>query len=76
MLGINEFQFFIKAIPYNLYAITTLVMVLCIIVFKRDFGPMKQSELLAAKGQLYNEKKIWPVSGNVPDAEESRAKAI
>jgi len=74
MLGINEFQFFIKAIPYNLYAITTLVMVLCIIVFKRDFGPMKQSELLAAKGQLYNEKKYGPVSGNVPDAEESRAK--
>ena len=74
LLGINEFQFFIKAIPYNLYAITTLIMVLSIIIFKRDFGPMKQSEMLAAKGQLYNEQKYGPVSGNVPDAEESRAK--
>lgn len=74
LLGINEFQFFIKAIPYNLYAITTLIMVFSIIIFKRDFGPMKESELRAAKGQLYNEEKYGPVSGNVPEAEESRAK--
>jgi Na+/H+ antiporter NhaC len=74
LLGINEFQFFIKAIPFNLYAITTLIMVLAIIIFNRDFGPMKQSEMLAATGQLYNEKKYGPVSGNVPEAEVSRAK--
>lgn len=74
LLGMNEFQFFIKAIPYNLYAITTLIMVLAIIIFKRDFGPMKESEMLAAQGQLYNEKKYGPVSGNVPEAEVSRAK--
>ncbi|QTQ13057.1 Na+/H+ antiporter NhaC family protein [Treponema parvum] len=73
-LGMTEFTFFIRSIPYNLYALTTLLMVLCLIIFKRDFGPMKASEELAKTGILYNEKKYGPVSGNVPEASQSRAK--
>lgn len=74
LLGINEFQFFIKAIPYNLYAIATLITVVSIILLNRDFGPMKASEDLAKAGTLYNEKKYGPVSGNVPEIDGTRAR--
>ena len=34
--GITEFSFFIKAVPYNIYAILTLIMVVTIILTNRD----------------------------------------
>lgn len=52
--GISEFAFFIKAVPYNIYAILTLIMVLVMIIFSRDFGPMKRSAELAKTGKLYD----------------------
>ncbi len=52
--GISEFEFFIKAVPYNIYAILTLIMVLTIILTNRDFGPMKHSQELADRGQLFD----------------------
>ncbi len=52
--GISEFEFFIRAVPYNIYAILTLIMVLTIIMTNRDFGPMKHSQELADKGQLFD----------------------
>lgn len=54
--GMTEFAFFLRAVPYNLYAILALIMVLFIILTSRDFGPMKKSELLAKEGKLYNEE--------------------
>jgi tetracycline resistance efflux pump len=73
-LNMTPFDFFIRSIPYNLYAIGTLIMVLIIICTGREFGPMKASEELAKKGQLYNEKKYGPVTGNVEDDVNERAK--
>ena len=35
-LGISDFEFFIRAIPYNLYALTTILMILVIIFFKSE----------------------------------------
>ena len=52
--GITEFSFFLKAVPYNIYAILTLIMVLTIILTGRDYGPMKKSQKLADDGVLYN----------------------
>ena len=75
-LGMTEFEFFIHAIPYNLYALLALLLVLSVIFLKRDFGPMKQSELLAARGQLYNEDLYGPASGSVEEIAASRAKPI
>ncbi|MBQ5780499.1 MAG: Na+/H+ antiporter NhaC family protein, partial [Spirochaetaceae bacterium] len=46
-LGISELQFFINSIPFNIYAILTLIMVIYISVSGRDFGPMAESEKLA-----------------------------
>ena len=59
--GITEFSFFIKAVPYNIYAILTLIMVLTIILTNRDFGPMKRSQRLAEEGKLFN-----PAFGDAP----------
>ncbi len=51
--GINGFTTFLKTIPYNYYAIFTLIMVIFLVVTKVDFGPMKQHELNAVKGDLF-----------------------
>ena len=51
--GINGFAVFIQTIPYNLYAILTLVMLLTITVLRVDFGPMKHHEMNAIAGDLF-----------------------
>lgn len=54
--GISELTFFLHAIPYNIYAILTLVMVLVTTQTSLNFGPMAQSILLAKEtGKLYQE---------------------
>ena len=51
--GITGFQLFLSTIPYNLYAILTLVMVIFVITAGFDFGLMKVHERNAAKGDLF-----------------------
>ena len=51
--GITGFQLFLRTIPYNLYALLTLAMVLYIILTGFDFGLMKKHERNAAKGDLF-----------------------
>jgi Na+/H+ antiporter NhaC len=51
--GITGFQLFLRTIPYNLYALLTLAMVLYIIISGFDFGLMKMHEKNAAKGDLF-----------------------
>lgn len=56
VFGISELSFFLRAVPYNLYAILTLVMVVVVALTGRDFGPMKHSHMLyKEKGLLFNE---------------------
>lgn len=51
--GISGFQLFLRTIPYNLYAILTLVMVFFICFTGFNFGLMKKHEENAAKGDLF-----------------------
>ena len=52
--GMNGFQLFISAIPYNFYAILTIVMMLTLTITKFDYGPMKLHEMNAMlNGDLY-----------------------
>ena len=51
--GINGFSVFIQTIPYNLYAILTLCMLLGVTFLKVDYGPMKIHERNAFKGDLF-----------------------
>ena len=51
--GITGFQLFLRTIPYNLYAILTIIMVVYICVTGFDFGLMKKHEENAQKGDLF-----------------------
>ena len=51
--GITGFQLFLRTIPYNLYALLTLAMVLFVTIGNFDFGLMKKHEENAAKGDLF-----------------------
>ncbi|MFI3207794.1 MAG: Na+/H+ antiporter NhaC family protein [Eubacteriales bacterium] len=52
--GEDGFAVFINAIPYNFYAILTIVMMITIVCMKKDYGPMKLHEDNAMKhGDLY-----------------------
>ncbi len=52
--GEDGFSIFIRAIPYNFYAILTIVMMVGMVLMKTEFGKMKEHERNAAlKGDLY-----------------------
>ncbi|MDL2232662.1 Na+/H+ antiporter NhaC family protein [Ruminococcaceae bacterium OttesenSCG-928-L11] len=61
---IDGFGVFLRSIPYNLYALLTILMVVVTSIIGLDFGPMKQHETLAAKGDLYGgASNDYPDSG-------------
>ena len=51
--GEDGFSIFIRAIPYNYYAILTIVMMVTLVLAKEDYGPMKEHEDNAIAGDLY-----------------------
>ena len=51
--GEDGFSIFIRAIPFNYYAILTIVMMVTIVIMKIDYGPMKLHETNALSGDLY-----------------------
>ncbi len=55
--GEDGFSIFIRAIPYNFYAILTIVMMIALVVMNVDFGPMKAHEANALKGDLFSTKE-------------------
>lgn len=51
--SLTGFQLFLSTIPFNLYALLTLLMVFLVIGLNLDFGLMKKHEENAAKGDLF-----------------------
>ena len=49
----NGIALFISAIPYNFYALLTILMMITLSVTKTDFGPMAIHERNALKGDLF-----------------------
>ena len=49
----NGIALFISAIPYNFYALLTILMMITLSVTKTDFGPMALHERNALKGDLF-----------------------
>lgn len=63
--GLNAF---IRTIPYNLYAILTIVMVFFLSITDFDFGPMKKAEeAVEEEGVGSQEKDLVVKRGTVPD---------
>ena len=54
--GEDGFSIFIRAIPYNYYALFTIVAMITIVCMKVDFGPMKLHEDNAMKGDVITVK--------------------
>lgn len=54
----SGFSLFINAIPYNFYAILTIIMMFVIAAIKLDFGPMKKHENNALNGDLFTSGAI------------------
>ena len=73
--GEDGFSIFIRAIPYNFYAILTVVMMVTIVVLKFDYGPMKLHEKNAVKGDLYTtEDRPYATAEN--EMEEGKGNVI
>lgn len=51
---INGIALFIRTIPYNLYALLTIAMVLFIALSGKDFGPMRKHERNAIRGDVFS----------------------
>lgn len=73
--GYNGLDLFIRSIPYNLYALLTIVMVIAISLLNLDYGPMKRHEDNAAKGDIYTTKER-PYADAVEEKVSSRGKVI
>ena len=52
--GYDGLDLFIRAIPYNFYALLTLVMIITMAVLRFDYGSMKKNEENAENGDLFS----------------------
>ena len=73
--GEDGFSMFIRAIPYNFYALLTIVMMLTIVCLKFDYGPMKLHESNAMKGDLYTTPDR-PYANAEEEVNETKGKVI
>jgi Na+/H+ antiporter NhaC len=55
--GENGISIFVQSIPFNFYALLTLLMMVFIILMKLDYGPMLLHENNARKGDLFTTGK-------------------
>ena len=51
--GEDGLSVFVQAIPFNFYALFTIIMMLGLVLLKVDYGPMKLHEDNAKKGDLF-----------------------
>ena len=62
--GLDGFMLFIKAIPYNYYALWTLLMVVLLIIWNFDFGKMKKYEEKYGTEVTSKEETTLEIQGN------------
>ena len=67
---------FIQAIPYNFYALLTIVMMIFIAVAKFDYGPMKKYETAAKKGEALGKLEELSNEANAKVKENEKGKVI
>ncbi len=64
--GEDGFSIFIRAIPYNYYALLTIVMMIAIILLNINYGPMRTHEANALKGDLFTSGKAAASNEKIP----------
>ena len=75
--GLNGLDLFIKAIPYNFYALLTILMMFVLAIGKFDFGPMDLAEAAQrvqhkSEGHLPGEATIGSTQNEVEDNPKGR----
>lgn len=60
----NSFEIFIETIPYNFYAIFTMIIVWFVILLKIDFGPMVRFEQLSGNKKFIGNLQSDSVKAN------------
>ena len=73
--GINGFTMFLRTIPYNYYAVLTVVMSLFLIFTEAEFGPMKLNEDNAKNGDLFTTADR-PYGDDVDDGSDTNGHVI
>lgn len=73
--GEDGFAVFMNAIPYNYYALLTIIAMLTMVLFKIDFGAMAVHEANAAKGDLYTTPER-PYANSTPDTVKGRGTVL
>ncbi len=68
------FTAFVAAIPYNFYAILTIVMMFAMAAFKFEYGPMKKFTAAADAGDIFNGAN--PYANAKDDSEGKNGKVI
>ena len=54
----NGFSIFIRAIPYNYYALLTIVMMITLVVLNTDYGPMKKYEEMTEDNSIDTASRV------------------
>ena len=73
--GEDGFAIFMNAIPYNYYALLTIIAMLTMVLFKIDFGAMAVHEANAVKGDLYTTPER-PYANSAPDTVKGRGTVL
>ena len=74
--GESGFALFVKAIPYNYYALLTLLMIVLITVLGLDFGPMKKHEENAINNDDLYTTPDRPYANVAAEKKETKGKVI
>ncbi len=56
--GENGMALFLKAIPFNFYALLTIVMMVGMVLLKVDYGPMAKHEANALNGDIFSGPRV------------------
>ena len=70
--GENGLALFLKAIPFNYYALFSVLMMILLVVFRADFGPMKKYEANAVKGDLFSDGREHAEEESAIDAAKGK----
>lgn len=73
--GEDGFSIFINAIPYNFYAILTILMMVSMVFMKFEFGSMRKNELNALKGDLFTVEDM-PFAADVDEKGNPNGRVI
>ena len=71
--GEDGLSVFVQAIPFNFYALFTIVMMLGLVLLKVDYGPMKLHEDNAKKGDIFT-TGARPYAYNEDDGKKENTK--